>query len=672
MNYRAEIDGLRAIAVIGVILYHAQIVFLGIDWFEGGFVGVDIFFVISGYLITRIILNELNETNKFSFFNFYERRARRILPMLIFIIAVCLPFAWQKLLPMDLVAFSKSALSALAFGSNFFFYFATTEYGADSALLKPLLHTWSLGVEEQFYFVAPIVLLLTWNIQRQFILTVLLAILLLSIQFADAMSPRDADFNFYLPFSRFWELFVGSIIAYIELKYGFKRHPLLSNTMPIFGLFLIAHSIVFSDNTTPHPSFDSLLPIIGVGLIIAYCSKEDLVGKVLSSTPFVGIGLISYSAYLWHFPIFAFQRIRSNTPSNYDKLEWIFAILVLSTITYFLIEKPFRNRALINRKVFSLSIVALLIGVSSVNIYFLKNDGFPKRLPPILSETNLLEHVWLSYSKDGVSCANRETNFCNERVSDNSIDVLVFGDSHFRAMSREIVKKLRGKYNYLEANTGGCPFVLGVNKYVDGEVTSECQIKYQKDRFNVISNKPSIVVIGGRFPHYLHQTPFDNSEGNIEEGASEHMFLGLDGNGLSHYFLLTVKRLINDGHQIVMVYPIPGVGLSVPYYIFQLQVKLKDVSEIKDVYKLTTSFEIYKERSKSTFELFDSVQSNKIHRVYPHTLFCDKQITGRCVTHDESHVYYADNNHPSPKGSEMIVELIMEQIEKAEQNILNQ
>ena len=163
MNYRAEIDGLRAIAVISVILYHAQIVIFGRDWFEGGFIGVDIFFVISGYLITRIILTEFEETKTFSFTKFYERRARRILPMMFLVIAVCIPFAWQKLLPMDLVDFAKSALSAIGFGSNFFFYYSTTEYGADSALLKPLLHTWSLGVEEQFYIVVPIIILLIWK-----------------------------------------------------------------------------------------------------------------------------------------------------------------------------------------------------------------------------------------------------------------------------------------------------------------------------------------------------------------------------------------------------------------------------------------------------------------------------------------------------------------------------
>ena len=151
LAYRAEIDGLRALAVVSVIFYHAQMVVFDRDWFQGGYLGVDIFFVISGYLITRIILAELYEKKSFNFLNFYERRARRILPMLIVVIIASGLFAWVLLSPTDLVELSKSALTSLLFISNYFFYLNTTEYGADSSLLKPLLHTWSLSIEEQFY-----------------------------------------------------------------------------------------------------------------------------------------------------------------------------------------------------------------------------------------------------------------------------------------------------------------------------------------------------------------------------------------------------------------------------------------------------------------------------------------------------------------------------------------
>ncbi len=282
INYRPEIDGLRAIAVLSVILFHAQIVIAGRDWFEGGFIGVDIFFVISGYLITRIILSELFEKGSFSFLEFYNRRARRILPMLFTVMLVSFPFAWQWLLPSDFIEYSKSILSAVFFGSNFFFYNAATEYGADSSLLKPFLHTWSLGIEEQFYIVFPILLIVFHKFLKNHLLTLFLAMLLLSLQFSSVMGERNVELNFYLPFSRFWELLVGSVLAYLELRHGRIKNELAAHTFPIIGFYLIIYSILFFDVKIPHPGFQTLIPIIGVALIIAFSSTKDLVGKVLS------------------------------------------------------------------------------------------------------------------------------------------------------------------------------------------------------------------------------------------------------------------------------------------------------------------------------------------------------------------------------------------------------
>ena len=163
-SYRPEIDGLRAIAIISIVLYHAKIVLNNTDWFEGGFVGVDIFFVISGYLITRIIMNEIMMHGSFNFLNFYERRVRRILPMLFFVIFVSIPFAWHTLFPADFLNYSESIMASIFFVSNFFFYFNGMEYGATNSLLLPLLHTWSLSIEEQFYLIAPITLLIIYKI----------------------------------------------------------------------------------------------------------------------------------------------------------------------------------------------------------------------------------------------------------------------------------------------------------------------------------------------------------------------------------------------------------------------------------------------------------------------------------------------------------------------------
>ena len=511
MNYRAEIDGLRAIAVVSVILYHAQIVIFGRDWFEGGFIGVDIFFVISGYLITRIILTELEQTNTFNFIKFYERRARRILPMLLVVITVCIPFAWQKLLPLDLVEFAKSSLSAIGFGSNFFFYFSTTEYGATSALLKPLLHTWSLGVEEQFYIIVPIIILAIWKFARASLLTLLIGMLIVSIQFADVMEVRNSELNFFLPFSHFWELLVGSALAFIELKYGRSKNPILTQTLPITGLFLIAHSIIFFDASTPHPSFQTLIPILGVALVLAFCSTEDFVGKILSLKPIVGIGLISYSLYLWHFPIFAFGRISSSNPSTYDKVEWTILAFVLSIVSYFFIEKTFRNPKVINRKLFCGSVVVSVVVLSYVNYDFISKDGYEKRLPPILFSQNVYSP---GLKKDGLSCYSRRSEFCQFVTDEKHTKVFVFGDSHLQPLSYYLEKSLRGRFSYVEGSDGGCPFILNTDQYHSVEnISKNCPNTFQQTRMEEIGTAPSIVVIGGRFPLYLTRQHFDNQEG---------------------------------------------------------------------------------------------------------------------------------------------------------------
>jgi len=384
LSYRPEIDGLRAIAVLSVIFYHAKIIISGRDWFEGGFIGVDIFFVISGYLITRIILSEVQTTGTFSFLNFYERRARRILPMLFVVIATAFTYGFFTLLPNEIRELSLSSLFSILFTSNFYFFEITTKYGAESSLLKPMLHTWSLGVEEQFYIVFPILAVVILNYFRKHFLTILIGLSLLSIQFAALMEVQNSDLNFYLPFSRFWELAVGSILAYRELHYKHSNNRFASKSLPIFGLYLIAYSILFFDSKTPHPSFHTLIPIIGVALIIGFASKDELVGKVLGSKPFVWVGLVSYSAYLWHFPIFAFSRIEQGSLSNYDKLELITGTAIISILGYFLIEKPFR------KKIKAKSVIIVLTSVFTLLILVLSFVGLFKDF----------EKFWMDYSSN--------------------------------------------------------------------------------------------------------------------------------------------------------------------------------------------------------------------------------------------------------------------------------
>ena len=379
ITYRPEIDGLRAIAVGAVILYHAQITILGHQPFKGGFIGVDIFFVISGYLITSIILNELVTTGSFSFKNFYERRIRRILPVLLFVILVSLPFAWMYLLPYDLIDFSKSIIYSLGFSSNIYFHFSGLEYGGAGLEGNSFLHTWSLSVEEQFYILFPIILLITFKYIRKYLIHTLIIGFIISLGLAEWTSRNYPSTSFYFLHTRMWELLAGSILAYFEItKGGRSRVKSLNFILTFVGLFLIVYSILSFNNEIFHPSFYTVSPIIGVCLIIWFSNKDEIITKILSSKLFVGIGLISYSLYLWHYPIFVFLVKFNLVNFNvFTKFFLIISIFFLSIFTYFFIEKPFRLKNIKFKNIFiALSLKFLLIIFFCVNALNLKFHPF--------------------------------------------------------------------------------------------------------------------------------------------------------------------------------------------------------------------------------------------------------------------------------------------------------
>lgn len=433
LAYRSEIDGLRTIAVLSVILYHAQIVVFGHDFFKGGFVGVDIFFVISGYLISRILLSELFEKGKISFLQFYERRARRILPILFTVFIVSFPLAYKYLMPHQFVEYAHSILSATFFGSNIFFYFTNTQYGAEDSLLQPFLHTWSLGVEEQFYILIPIVLILANKFAKNHLVTIITILILISLTYANWQSTENTQLNFFMLTSRLWELGIGSLLAFYELKYGNIKNELPNQTMPLLGLAMIAYSIVFFNNQTPHPSFITLLPTLGTALIILYsANKTDLVGKVLSWKPIVGIGLISYSMYLWHYPIFAFVRLADSNVSNDEKYLLLLLTISLSIFSYFLIEKPFRNKQYFNFKSFIIILLMIFIVIVMKNLYVINSDGISSRFDKF-SFTK--EYNW---NYDELHKLRNSVKINSEFKSKDLKNVLVIGNSHAKDLNNSI------------------------------------------------------------------------------------------------------------------------------------------------------------------------------------------------------------------------------------------
>ena len=375
MQYRSEIDGLRALAVVPVILFHA-----GITGFSGGFVGVDIFFVISGYLITSIICNEL-ASGTFTIAGFYERRIRRILPALFFVMLACLPFAWWLLLPHELIAFGRSMVAVVVFVSNILFWQESDYFAADSELI-PLLHTWSLAVEEQYYVLFPLLLMLCWKLGMRWLLAIIVLIGTLSLGLAVSMSTGwgdDAAANFYLLPSRAWELMAGAACAFYLQRYSVVK-GMLSEVLSLSGLLLIVGSVVWLDDSVPFPGLYAIPPVLGTALIILGANATSWVGRLLSLKVLVGVGLLSYSAYLWHQPMFAFARLYlADEPPLLIMLGLGVLAFILAFISWRFVEKPFRNRHNFSRRqIFSMALAASILLIL-LAISFVALDGMPER-----------------------------------------------------------------------------------------------------------------------------------------------------------------------------------------------------------------------------------------------------------------------------------------------------
>lgn len=451
-KYRPEIDGLRAIAVLAVVIYHLEINYGNHHFLSGGFLGVDVFFVISGFLITSIILSEHDRTGEFSILHFYERRARRLLPVLLTVIIVSLPFAWQSMYPSQLIGFAKSILSSLAFGSNFYWDINLQKYGVDSALLQPFLHTWSLAVEEQFYVLYPLILLPIYLWFRSYATIILVAGLLISLQFAETMTASDASFSFYMLPSRFWELLAGGLLAnVVYLHPQENKKSLLREAMPTLGLLLIIGSVAFVDFESNHPGYITLVPVIGTVLIIWFASENDFVTKILSSKLFVRIGLVSYSLYLWHYPIFAFGRLDDLSPSWRDKTRWVILAFVCAWLTYRFIEKPFRNRQKMSRKYFLVTIstaiifcVIALVVIIQINAKLVIDVSF--------EEENQKRRDWKSLGYD--VCNQRKSHQCESGPIDKK-KILIVGDSMAPDALR-IIAKQYPNYRYVMSTAGWC------------------------------------------------------------------------------------------------------------------------------------------------------------------------------------------------------------------------
>ena len=445
MNYRSEIDGLRAVAVLPVMFFHA-----GLPFFSGGFVGVDIFFVISGYLITSIILGELNG-GTFTIAGFYERRARRILPALFLIMGLTFLAGFFILLPEDMKDFSGSMAAAATFWSNIYFW-QGSGYFAAPAELKPLLHTWSLGVEEQYYILYPLFLMLAWGLGRKKILLILGALFALSLTGAHLGALNHSAGVFFLLPTRCWELLLGIFAAfYLSQPSAKTPSPATLNILGLGGLVMIAAAIFTFTDETPTPGLPLLLPTLGALFIILFAKPGTLAAKLLSLKPVIGIGLISYSAYLWHQPLFAFAKYHSGGIISPLMLAGLCALtLPLSYLSWRFVEKPFRRKDGFSRR-FVFTFAALGIALfTALGAAGYASNGFEKiwqaRKTPLEQQTYLLTRHDARYDNFGADEKGIQDNgdcrfnipALNARMQERlsacaekyGPGILILGDSH--------------------------------------------------------------------------------------------------------------------------------------------------------------------------------------------------------------------------------------------------
>lgn len=574
LTYRPDIDGLRALAVFAVIFNHA-----GFPMFSGGFAGVDVFFVISGFLITRILADEIGE-GRFSLLRFYERRVRRIAPALILVMAVSIPFAWFTMLPEEFRDFGQSLVAVNLFVSNLFFL-GESGYFDGAAEYKPFLHTWSLAVEEQFYVLFPLILFAVWRYARRYMITVFASLALISLIWAEYNWRHDPDATFYLLTSRAWELLAGSLLA-LTLRHRIPEgQPRLSQAVRILslapvkqglsglGLIMIIAPVLMIEHFIPWPGLLTLIPVMGAVMVIAFSGQGTLSYAVLSHPVMVGIGLISYSAYLWHQPVFVFARLLSPdgvSPAGYIAL--IILSLGLAYLTWRFVERPFRTGRLISLKpVFigaGVSAAVLIAFGLSLHI----THGVPQRLSTEERMISAGNEYTSPYGKD---CLNRIPTSFDSYCQFGDISgrtVAVVGDSMSTEVSWKLAEHLSDQPIGMQQFTWtGCPPFAGLIRRDDPE---PCAQFHAKARDYILSSETiDTVVIISNWTDYFscpqaRQCYTSNDRPELVRGRREAERAA----AIAQVMDREVDAYLKAGKTIILVYPIPQMSHHVPRYMF--------------------------------------------------------------------------------------------------------
>jgi len=648
LNYRAEIDGLRSVAVIPVILFHA-----GFETFSGGFVGVDIFFVISGYLITSIILAEMDK-DKFSLAKFYERRARRILPALFAVMAASIPFAWMWMLPQDLKDFAQSLMAVPVFASNFLFL-SESGYFDTQTDLKPLLHTWSLAVEEQYYLLFPLFLMLCWNYGKRRIVITLVFVTIASLLLAHWGAYNKPSATFYLLPMRIWEILLGSLCAfYLASSVRITAPRSLSEIGGLAGLICILVSIFVFAEHTPFPSFYALLPTLGTVLIILFATEGTLVFKVLGNKVLVGLGLISYSAYLWHQPLFAFAKYRAlSAPSPVTMAVLCAFVLPLAYLSWRFIEKPFRTKTTGKRKqIFALSAAVSVLFIA-IGITGDRNRGFENRdqIRDLALDIETISDAYCHAGGKKTLDQLSKGEFCIE--GGETISVALIGDSHAGALARELGKALKKDgIGAWMMSSGWCAPFSGFRMIRHGK---DCDRRQSISLEKIIAEKSiKTVILYAEWANYTKGFRDKDTPSLMTYKGLESELLSENPELFSRAFTDTIKSLKAANKNIIIVEPTPEFDVHVldtirKAKLFKTELKAPSIK-----------LETYYTRNTEVLESFKLVEGVTFISTTP--LFCNDSICSSVT--DDGTPLVADTNHLTEFGARLIADKIVHKIFK--------
>jgi peptidoglycan/LPS O-acetylase OafA/YrhL len=642
VRYRPDIDGLRAVAVLPVVLYHYRV-----PGFSGGFIGVDVFFVISGYLITSLIWAEM-QAGHFSIAGFYERRARRILPALFAMIAGCFVAGVFLLFPRDLIAFAKSAIAAIFFVANFHFL-QTAGYFDAAADVKPLLHTWSLAVEEQYYVLFPALLFALRARGRMTLLGLVSAIAVISFALSVWAVRYHPVGAFYLAPYRFWELMLGALIAVGGVaapRAHFVREALL-----VIGIALIAWPIFTYTQTTPFPGLAAVPPCLGAALVIFAGGENDtLTVRMLSSRPFVGLGLVSYSFYLWHWPVFVFAQYRFGAIGAVATAALIALSLALAVVSWRYVERPFRQRnGWFDRKRLIVSMSSAAIAGAAFAGVMQIAKGLPDRYPPdiraILAAANDIDKI-RGHCFQAMEADPGKLPLCRFGVSGKAPTVAIWGDSHSSALvpAMDDATRAAGRSGILLGRSR-CPPMLDI---MLTDAPNDLCARFNAGALRVLAD-PAIrtVVLTARWAIYERGTGYghDSQETRAMVDLS-HRVSGEDQRVLFAALLeRTIRALLAVHKQVVLVGPIPEALVSLPDTL--ARAKLYRLSAMP-----TLPRDDYVARNSDVVAaMTDLAQRYPIQIADPAKVFCDAQS---CAYARDGQSLYTDHDHLSVFGAHTV------------------